>query len=147
MPRDLQAVRADPGLDKVSLTLESGHIYGLLGNNGAGKSTLLSILTDRQLPDHGGVTIDDQPIRNNDRALEKVFLVGEQNFFPDDMKVRRAFSGHGLLLSPLRPGLCLGPVPAVWPVPEKEDREPLHRVRLHLPAGAGTQRQHPLPVL
>lgn len=78
-------------LDKVSLTLESGHIYGLLGNNGAGKSTLLSILTDRQLPDHGGVTIDDQPIRNNDRALEKVFLVGEQNFFPDDMKVRRAF--------------------------------------------------------
>ena len=38
-------------LDQVSLTLEPGHIYGLLGNNGAGKSTLLSILTDRQLPD------------------------------------------------------------------------------------------------
>ena len=34
-------------LEGISLTLESGHIYGLLGNNGAGKSTLLSILTDR----------------------------------------------------------------------------------------------------
>lgn len=74
-------------LEEISLTLESGHIYGLLGNNGAGKSTLLSILTDRQLPDQGTVTIDGVPIRNNDKALEKVFLVGEQNLFPEDMKV------------------------------------------------------------
>ena len=29
-------------LDDVSLTLEEGKIYGLLGNNGAGKSTLLN---------------------------------------------------------------------------------------------------------
>ena len=48
-------------LEGISLTLESGHIYGLLGNNGAGKSTLLSILTDRQLPDQGTVTIDGTP--------------------------------------------------------------------------------------
>lgn len=78
-------------LDGVTLTLEPGHIYGLLGNNGAGKSTLLSILTDRQRPDSGTVLIDGQLVQNNDRALHKVFLVGEQNFFPDDMKVKRAF--------------------------------------------------------
>lgn len=78
-------------LDSVTLTLEPGHIYGLLGNNGAGKSTLLSILTDRQRPDSGAVLVDDQPVENNDSALHKVFLVGEQNFFPDDMKVKRAF--------------------------------------------------------
>lgn len=77
-------------LDQVSLTLEAGHIYGLLGNNGAGKSTLLSILTDRQLPDQGTVTVDGQPVRNNDAALHKVFMVGEQNFFPEDMKIKRA---------------------------------------------------------
>lgn len=78
-------------LDGVTLTLEPGHIYGLLGNNGAGKSTLLSILTDRQRPDSGTILIDGQPVQNNDSALHKVFLVGEQNFFPDDMKVKRAF--------------------------------------------------------
>ena len=81
---------ATQALDQVTLTLEPGHIYGLLGNNGAGKSTLLSILTDRQLPDTGTVTIDGLPVRNNDKALHKVFLVGDQNFFPDDMKVQRA---------------------------------------------------------
>lgn len=68
-------------LDGVTLTLEPGHIYGLLGNNGAGKSTLLSILTDRQRPDSGTILIDGQPVQNNDSALHKVFLVGEQNFF------------------------------------------------------------------
>lgn len=78
-------------LDQVSLTIEEGHIYGLLGNNGAGKTTLLSILTDRQLPDQGCVLVDGIPVRNNDKALGKIFLVGEQNLFPEDMKVKRAF--------------------------------------------------------
>ena len=77
-------------LDQVSLTLEEGHIYGLLGNNGAGKTTLLSILTDRLRPDSGQVLVDGEPVKNNDGALGKLFLVGEQNFFPEDMKVKRA---------------------------------------------------------
>ena len=78
-------------LDQVSLTLEEGHIYGLLGNNGAGKTTLVSILTDRLRPDFGQALVDGQPVKNNDEALGKLFLVGEQNFFPEDMKVKRAF--------------------------------------------------------
>ena len=79
-------------LDDVTLTFEPGHIYGLLGGNGAGKSTLLSILTDRQRPDHGQVRIDGDPVENNDRAIGKVFLVGEQNFLPLETKVSRAFT-------------------------------------------------------
>ena len=39
-------------LDNVSLTLEPGHIFGLLGTNGAGKSTLLRILSGLYRPDH-----------------------------------------------------------------------------------------------
>lgn len=78
-------------LDDISLTLEPGHIYGLLGNNGAGKSTLLSLLTDRQAADSGQILVDGQPVRNNDRALEKLFLVGAQNLFPSEMKAERAF--------------------------------------------------------
>lgn len=78
-------------LDKVTLTLGDNKIYGLLGNNGAGKSTLMSILTGRQYPTEGTVTVDNESIVNNDAALGKIFLVAEQNLFPEDMKVKRAF--------------------------------------------------------
>ncbi|MCF0123069.1 MAG: ABC transporter ATP-binding protein, partial [Ruminiclostridium sp.] len=78
-------------LDQVSLTLEAGRIYGLLGNNGAGKTTLLSILTDRQRPDSGQVLVDGMPVKNNDAALRRIFMVGEQNFFPAEAKVNKIF--------------------------------------------------------
>lgn len=76
-------------LEDVSLTLEEGKIYGLLGNNGAGKSTLLNILTGRLCPDSGTVTVDGAPA-GSDAALSRLFLVGEKNLYPDDMKVKRA---------------------------------------------------------
>ena len=31
-------------LDSITTSLETGHIYGLLGRNGAGKSTMIKIL-------------------------------------------------------------------------------------------------------
>ena len=77
-------------LDNVTLTFGDDKIYGLLGNNGAGKTTLMSILTGRQYPNVGTVTIDGESIVNNDSALGKVFLVAEQNLFPEDMKVNKA---------------------------------------------------------
>ena len=45
-------------LDGVSLTLESGKIYGLIGRNGAGKTTLLSILTSQNPATSGSVQFD-----------------------------------------------------------------------------------------
>ena len=77
-------------LDNVTLTFGDDKIYGLLGNNGAGKTTLMSILTGRQYPTEGEVTIDGESIVNNDSALGKIFLVAEQNMFPEDMKVNKA---------------------------------------------------------
>ena len=59
-------------LQNVSLTLEEGKIYGLLGRNGAGKSTLLNILTDRIFPNGGSVTLDGEPVHNNDRPFPNV---------------------------------------------------------------------------
>lgn len=46
--------------DSISLVLEGGRIYGLLGENGAGKSTLMKILSGYQPPDSGEILFDDQ---------------------------------------------------------------------------------------
>lgn len=82
-------------LEDVSLIFEEGKIYGLLGNNGAGKSTLLNILTGRLCPDSGTVTVDGAPA-GSDAALSRLFLVGEKNLYPDDMKVKRALDTAAL---------------------------------------------------
>lgn len=56
-------------LADVSLALEPGHIYGLIGRNGAGKTTLLAALTAQTPLDEGQVTYGDAPVWENDTAL------------------------------------------------------------------------------
>ncbi len=78
-------------LSNINVTFEEGKIYGLLGRNGAGKSTLLNILTDRIFPDSGTITVDGQPVSNNDNALSKMYLMSEMKCYPESMKVKDAF--------------------------------------------------------
>lgn len=42
----------------ITVRLEPGRIYGLLGENGAGKSTLMRILAGHTIPDQGSIIID-----------------------------------------------------------------------------------------
>ncbi|MEA4965320.1 MAG: ABC transporter ATP-binding protein [Oscillospiraceae bacterium] len=66
-------------LDHVDLTLESGRIYGLIGRNGAGKTTLLSVLTAQNPATSGAVTLDGQPIWENQAALNRLCFSRELN--------------------------------------------------------------------
>lgn len=79
-------------LDCVSISIAEGKIYGLLGNNGAGKTTLLNVISNRLYPDRGQVLVDGEPVPNNDRALGKIFLMGEENLYPEEIKVQKAFA-------------------------------------------------------
>ena len=56
-------------LDHVSLTLEPGHIYGLIGRNGAGKTTLLAALAAQIPLDEGQVAYGGAPVWENEAAL------------------------------------------------------------------------------
>lgn len=49
---------AEPALDRVDLTVEPGHIVGLLGPNGSGKSTLIKLANGLLTPDAGEILID-----------------------------------------------------------------------------------------
>ena len=56
-------------LSNVNLTLESGHIVGLLGPNGSGKTTLIKILTGAINEYDGAVTINGKAIGPESKAL------------------------------------------------------------------------------
>ncbi len=83
-------------LDQVSIHLQENKIYGLLGNNGAGKTTLFNVITSRLYADSGEILIDGEKAPDSDRALGKVYMMGEQNLFPENMRVKKAFAVTGL---------------------------------------------------
>ena len=56
-------------LSNVNLTLESGHIVGLLGPNGSGKTTLIKILTGVIKEYEGAVSINGSEIGPSSKAL------------------------------------------------------------------------------
>lgn len=58
-------------LDKVSLKIKKGSIFGLIGPNGAGKSTLTSLLATLSLPDEGTVTISDFDVISQVKQVRK----------------------------------------------------------------------------
>ncbi len=55
-------------LVNVSLELEKGKIYGLIGRNGAGKTTLLSILSAQNPASAGTVMLGEEPVWENRKA-------------------------------------------------------------------------------
>ena len=66
-------------LQDVSLELQPGKIYGLIGSNGAGKTTLLSILTAQNPATRGEISLDGQGVWENRRSLEKLCFSRELN--------------------------------------------------------------------
>lgn len=77
-------------LSQVSLTLEENRIYGLLGRNGAGKSTLLKILAGWIFPDQGEAAVNHIPVLTAEEQVGDIYLMSEQNLYPDGMDARAA---------------------------------------------------------
>ena len=51
-----------PALQDVSLEVEAGDIYGVIGYSGAGKSTLLRMVNLLERPENGAIYINNQNI-------------------------------------------------------------------------------------
>ncbi|MDD6658078.1 MAG: ABC transporter ATP-binding protein [Lachnospiraceae bacterium] len=59
-------------LNQLSLELEDGKIYGLIGRNGAGKTTLLSIASAQNAATDGEVLLDGKKVWENEEALKDI---------------------------------------------------------------------------
>ncbi len=65
----------------LSLTLEEGHIFGMLGTNGAGKSTLLRVMSGILRADAGSVALDDMPVYENPSAKREICYLSDEPTF------------------------------------------------------------------
>lgn len=69
--------------DDVSLNMEAGHIYGLLGKNGAGKTTLLKIMSGLRFPTSGTSTILNQnAVLRKAEILQDIYFLQEEMYVP-----------------------------------------------------------------
>ena len=85
-------------LDDVSLTIESGAFFGLLGPHGAGKTTLISILSTLLLPSAGEIRIDGETLgRRRGDIKRKLALITQHNSLRSDMTLDQIMELQGRL--------------------------------------------------
>lgn len=78
-----------PAVQDISLTLEPGKLYALVGQSGSGKSTLFSMLLRFYDPDNGCVMLDDQDTRSltQESLRGNIGIVTQDTFlFHDSIK-------------------------------------------------------------
>lgn len=72
-------------LDKVSIDIPKGKVFGLLGPNGAGKTTLIRIINRITIPNSGTVLFNGRPITQSD--VEKIGYLPEERGLYRKMEV------------------------------------------------------------
>ncbi|MBQ2454439.1 MAG: ABC transporter ATP-binding protein [Lachnospiraceae bacterium] len=68
-------------VDDVTLSIESGKVFGLIGTNGAGKSTFLRMIAGVLKPDSGRIEIDGRPVFENPACKEDFFYISDEAYF------------------------------------------------------------------
>lgn len=75
-------------VDRITLTVQNGEIFGFLGPNGAGKTTLIKMITGILNADEGSITINGRDINKNTIEAKKQF-----GFVPDDPNIFARLTG------------------------------------------------------
>lgn len=75
-------------IDSVSLALNRGHFYGIIGPNGSGKTTLIDLLCGYQRPDQGEIRLEGRPVHSysRKRLARRIALV------PQDFRINFSYT-------------------------------------------------------
>lgn len=94
-----------PAVEGVSLSLEKGDIYGLIGKNGAGKTTLIRLITSLALPDMGEIELWGEASESGLNTMRRRIgaIVEDACFYPfmsarDNLeyyRIQRGIAGKG----------------------------------------------------
>lgn len=68
-------------VDKLSMTVDKGSVYGLVGYNGAGKTTLLKTVAGIYRADGGSVTVDGVDVFDSADVKRRMFYVPDDLYF------------------------------------------------------------------
>lgn len=83
-----------PVVNKVSLSLYKGEIYGLLGKNGAGKTTFMKMIMGLIESTKGKIELFDKPLIGNTNILNKVGMIIETPVFYDSLSAEENLKLH-----------------------------------------------------
>lgn len=88
LSKQYKAVRA---LDRISLTVRSGELFGLLGVNGAGKTTLIKILSGLTKPCTGEAQIEGFSVFREPERIKPRIAAGNRRCAQSDRAGKPAF--------------------------------------------------------
>ena len=89
---------AQTALNDVSLSIDHGEFFGLLGTNGAGKTTMIRILSTLMLPTSGRVLADGQELtRSNVEMKKKITVMTQEYTLRNDMSIEEILEYQGRL--------------------------------------------------
>jgi len=73
-------------VDSLSLTIESGQIFGFLGPNGAGKSTTIKMLVGMLAPDSGSIYVEGKEVGKDSLVIKRMIgYVADEPLFYEKM--------------------------------------------------------------
>jgi Cu-processing system ATP-binding protein len=78
-------------LDQVTLKLEKGNSYALIGPNGSGKTTLIKGVLGMVIPTSGEIEVNGKSIRNDWHYRENIGYMPQIGRYPDNMRIGQLF--------------------------------------------------------
>lgn len=84
-------------LNRISMEIADGSIYGLIGANGAGKSTLMRTLSGILKPDRGMVRMDGESLFENTKQKRRCFMVSDEQYYFSGSTPREMMKYYAML--------------------------------------------------
>lgn len=93
-------IKKETILTDISLELEAGKIYGLLGRNGAGKTSLLSLIASYRKATDGSITLDGKKVYEQDDVMQHInFLYNPKETSTENDKITEYIESGSLFRS------------------------------------------------